>query len=105
MSTDKAGFPAREAGLAHVPEKGGGSMTQRRMGGFTVIARELTEVRGKLVTRQGVYMWWSRKDRNGFPDRQPVTTKTGATRMLFDIDEVTAWYDAYVLLPWQGRKK
>ena len=76
------------------------------MGGLTVAARELTSVRGKLVTRQGVYMWWSRRDRNGFPERRPVVNeKTGATRLLFDLDEVLAWYDTYMSLPWQGRKR
>ena len=80
-------------------------MAQRRMGGFTVVANELTTTRGKLVTRQGVYMWWRRRDRNMFPDRHPVTTKSGGSRFLFDIDEVIAWYDWYRSQPWQGRKR
>lgn len=80
-------------------------MSQRRMGGQTTVARELTEARGKLVTRQGVQMWWRRRDRNNFPERYPTTTKTGATRLLFDLDEVLAWYDTYMSQPWQGRRK
>ena len=80
-------------------------MSQRRMGGFTTVANELTAARGKIVIRQGVYMWWRRRDHNGFPDRQPVTTKSGSTRLLFDIDEVLSWYDTYMSTPWQGRKR
>jgi hypothetical protein len=80
-------------------------MAQRRMGGQTAVARELTEVRGKLVTRQGVNMWWTRRDKNDFPERHPVTTQRGTTRLLFDIDEVIAWYTTYMSQPRQGRRK
>lgn len=80
-------------------------MAQRRMGGLTTVANELTETRGKLVTRQGVYMWWKRRERNGFPERHQVTVKSGLTRHLFDIDEVIGWYDLYMSKPWQGRKR
>ena len=80
-------------------------MAQRRMGGFTTVANELTETMGKQVTRQGVYMWWSRRDRNQFPDRHPVTTQRGGTRFLFDVDEVVTWFGWYMSQPWQGRRK
>lgn len=80
-------------------------MSQRRMGGLTVVARELTETRGKLVTRQGVYMWWKRRDKNGFPDKHTVITRSGGTRQQLDVDEVIAWYDDYMSKPWQGRKR
>lgn len=80
-------------------------MSHRRMGGLTVVARELSAARGKLVTRQGVYMWWKRRARNGFPDRRPMPNGKGTKRELFDIDEVIAWYDVYMSKPWQGRKR
>ena len=80
-------------------------MSQRRMGGLTAVAQDLTSVKGKLVTRQGVYMWWKRRERNSFPERHPVTTQAGNTRLLFDLDEVAAWYDTYMSTPWQGRRK
>lgn len=82
-------------------------MSQHRLGGPTAVARELTETRGKLVTRQGVYMWWRRRDRNGFPERVPILTpgRKNPVRELFDIDAILIWYDAYMSKPWQGRRK
>jgi hypothetical protein len=50
-------------------------------------------------------MWWKRRDKNGFPEKQPVTTRSGATRQQLDVDEVIAWYDVYMSKPWQGRKR
>lgn len=43
------------------------------------------------VSRQQVYAWWSRRERNGFPAGR--TTQRGQT---FDFDEVLAWHKAYV---------
>lgn len=81
-------------------------MTEKRYGGFTEVARELTAARGLLVTRQGVYAWWRRRDRNDFPDRHLVPNKNGkGTRQKFSLDEVSSWYIAYMAAPRQGRKR
>jgi hypothetical protein len=77
----------------------------QRTGGFTIVARELTAARRRLVTRQGVYMWWRRRDHNQFPDRFPVTTKRGSVKFVFDVESVIAWYDWYMSLSWQGRRE
>lgn len=77
-------------------------MAEKRYGGFTAVAQELTASRGLLVTRQGVYAWWRRRDKNNFPDRKPVP---GKKREQFDIDEVVRWYRKYMSIPRQGRKR
>lgn len=80
-------------------------MAERRVGGFTTVANELTAIKGKTVTRQGVYMWWRRRDRNQFPERHPIPSlSSDRVRMLFDIDEVTEWYQWYMGQSWHGRK-
>lgn len=81
-------------------------MTEKRHGGFTAVARELTAEYGQLVVRQGVYAWWRRRAGNGFPDRYTVPNKKGnGTRELFDLDEVSRWYVVYMSVPRQGRKR
>jgi hypothetical protein len=79
-------------------------MSQWRAGGFTAVAEELTKAHQKLVTRQGVYMWWTRRERNQFPDRQPITSKNGVTKLMFNLDEVLVWYDWYMSSSRQGRR-
>lgn len=72
-----------------------------KYGGFTDVARALSgdDPDDPHVSRQGVYMWWSRRDRNGFPDPYTIQimTKKGRKRrkLVFDIDEVRDWYQAY----------
>jgi hypothetical protein len=77
-------------------------LTEKRFGGFTAVAHELTTTQRQLVTRQGVYAWWRRRDKNGFPDRKPVP---GKKREQFDLGEVSIWYVKYMATPRQGRKR
>lgn len=55
-------------------------------GGFSAVARALSTDE-KPVTRQRVYMWYKRRERNGFPERD--------TRG-FSFAEVAAWYAEYL---------
>lgn len=72
-------------------------MTQQdstsRTGGWTEVARALSTP-AQTVSRQRVYAWWSRRDRNGFPESVAVT---GTDRMIrrFNIAEVAEWYAQY----------
>lgn len=64
-------------------------------GGFAYVAQFLTEHRPERprVTRQGVWMWWSRRE--DFPkQRKPVIN--GREHKLFLLPEVLEWYDNYV---------
>lgn len=74
-------------------------------GGYSDIARLLT-VRGpRTVSRQGVYEWYMRRDRNGFPEEAAYT---GNGRKLFRISEILAWYGNYMpsrTAHWGERKK
>lgn len=50
------------------------------------------------VSRNQVYMWGQRRERNGFPE--PVGTYRGSdgrctTSPVFDLNEVVAWYVNY----------
>jgi hypothetical protein len=51
-------------------------------GGFTAAARMLG------TSRQQVYIWWRRRHRNGFPEREEGR--------LFSLDEIAAWHQTYV---------
>lgn len=63
-------------------------------GGYSHAARFLIERRGENFTRQGVYMWWTRRDHNGFPEMH-VLLINGRERKFFNLEEVLAWYDSY----------
>lgn len=60
-------------------------------GGFSAVARAVSEETGDTCTRQQIFTWWLRRRRNGFPDRVRV-----GDRDLFDIDDVIAWRRSYV---------
>lgn len=68
-------------------------MTQQdntpRTGGWTEVARALSTP-AQTVSRQRVYAWWSRRDRNGFPESLPLGVKRR-----FNIAEVVEWYARY----------
>lgn len=61
-------------------------------GGFQDTAEWLEEHFGESVTRQQVYIWWKRRDVNGFPERTPDG---------FWFPEVEAWLHQY----WATRKR
>lgn len=75
---------------AVVPEYGYG------YGGYAEVARRLTDAGPRAVTRQGVYTWWKRRNRNGFPDYHYLD---GDGAKQFSISEVLAWYMRYVPPP------
>lgn len=66
-------------------------------GGFTAVAEALNArfPFADTFTRQRIWTWWHRRNRNGFPDRKPVTGKDGRTRQLFSIEEVAGWWKSY----------
>jgi len=68
--------------------------------GYSAIANELTERTGRSISRQQVYTWWVRRDRNGFPEGTKCTRATSTGKSLasrqFDIDDVIDWYRTYV---------
>lgn len=59
-------------------------------GGFADVARKLG------TSRQQVYVWWRRRDRNSFPDRHEVKAGPKSGKKLFKISDVLAWHDIYV---------
>jgi hypothetical protein len=63
----------------------------RPTGGYTDAARFLTENRGRPVSKQQVWVWWSRRERNGFPEGWERTTRGGGVRRFY-LDEVLAWH-------------
>lgn len=44
------------------------------------------------VSRQQIWAWYSRRDRNGFP----AELREDARGLLFDLDEVIRWHEGYV---------
>jgi hypothetical protein len=75
-------------------------MTTRRYGGFTEVARELSKVSGKQISRQLVYAWWRRRGHNGFPDRSyRDDSENGKPRGVFSIEETVNWLTHYVPSP------
>lgn len=71
-----------------------GARPDRASGGYTEVAAALTARLGTPVSRQRVWMWWSRRARNGFPNGWVRPTYRGGVRQ-FHVDEVLAWYDAH----------
>lgn len=67
----------------------------QKYGGFTDVAKMLG------VTRQQVYIWWKRRNRNSFPDRYDVLVPSkGKSAKMFVMTEVASWHSTYV--PAQG---
>lgn len=69
-----------------------------RFGGYTVVARALSDAykqwRPDGFRRQQIHVWWVRRDRNGFPDKQSVVVN-GKRKELFDVSEVLSWFAGY----------
>lgn len=61
-----------------------------RHAGFQGVAEALS-TEARHVSRQQVYVWWTRRERNGFPDR---INEAGTPR--FDLAAVREWYANYV---------
>ncbi len=76
-------------------------------GGFADAAKMLTELgyltpNGDPIKRQGVYIWYKRRSRNGFPSRYDtgIRTREGKIKEVFKLSEIEEWYKSYV--PDQG---
>lgn len=70
--------------------------TFRLYGGFADAALHLTLASRRMVSRQLVYRWWTKREKNGFPDAVNVALPGGTTAEMFDLIQVAAWYDTYV---------
>jgi hypothetical protein len=62
-------------------------------GGFTEVARRLTDAGPRSVSRQGVRAWWLRRERSQFPDYHHLD---GDGFKQWNIAEVIDWYARYV---------
>ena len=74
-------------------------------GGFSEVARRLSDAGPRAVSRQGVYSWWRRADRSHFP---PPHHLDDDGFKQWDIGEVTDWYARYTAPPeshWGRRKE
>lgn len=68
-------------------------MVDDTAGGYAYIARILSDLADHTITRQGVWQWWSRRDRNGFPEGSLIPSGSGRTsHRVFGQDEVISWW-------------
>ncbi len=65
-----------------------------RTAGWTEVARALSTP-AQVVSRQRVYAWWVRRDRNGFPEGVKLGVEHGTNRRQFNVAEVADWYARY----------
>jgi hypothetical protein len=65
-------------------------------GGYADTARLLSRLAGYPISRQGVWQWWDRRDRSGFPEGEKIPT-AGHRRehRVFDPSEVIVWWHDY----------
>jgi hypothetical protein len=68
----------------------------RIYGGFSDAALHLTLANKRMISRQLVYRWWTKRAGNGFPAYKAVTLPDGSVSELFDLIEVATWYGTYV---------
>lgn len=61
-------------------------------GGYTEVARRLSDAGPRAVSRQGIYSWWRRRLKSGFPDYHHLDSD-GFKQ--WDVGEVFDWYDRY----------
>jgi len=59
-------------------------------GGWTVVGRALSTPEHE-ITRQQIYAWWRKRDKNGFPDKIELNGRT-----VFDLAATTRWFESYV---------
>jgi hypothetical protein len=65
-------------------------------GGFSNVAEQLTSLNAdRRVTKQGVYMWWRRREITGFPEKHCVTMPNGTQQQLFKLEETEEWFERY----------
>lgn len=68
----------------------------RVYGGFSDAALHLTLLHRKMVTRQVVYRWWTKRHANGFPGTEMINVSDSEAREAFDLGKIEAWYASYV---------
>lgn len=61
--------------------------------GFAGVADHLNQTYQAKITRQLVYNWYARRSSTNFPEKRDVESN-GRPLMLFNLDEVCAWYEA-----------
>lgn len=65
----------------------------RKPGGYTDTARDLSKLAGRRISRQGVWQWWHRRAKTGFPEGQlTVRTLGRLPHRFFDPEEVAVWW-------------
>lgn len=67
-------------------------LSERDQAGYTQVARWLTRWYGRTVSKQNVWIWWRRREHNGFPAGVMTKTVHGDVRR-FLLREVEAWYE------------
>lgn len=66
----------------------------RVTGGYQAVASVLTSMFHYPLTRQQVYMWWTRRAVNGFPEGQRRPAVRGDRDVQeFRLDDVVAWFE------------
>lgn len=70
---------------------------ERKSGGYQAIATLLTERSQYPWSRQQVFMWWSRRVHNGFPEgeERPAKSRTADDNTVreFPVEDVVEWFD------------
>jgi hypothetical protein len=76
----------------------GSASTERMSGGYQVVASTLTKMfpDRPTVSRQLVWLWWSRRARTHVPEGWERPTANGSVRRFF-LDEVVEWYRGHRL--------
>lgn len=66
-------------------------MEQQGSGGYQAVASMVTAKYAFPVTRQQAYMWWARRDKNGFPEGKERPTPNGTVQE-FHLSDVEDWF-------------
>lgn len=65
-------------------------------GGLSNVADHLTRLSpDRRITKQGVYMWWRRREITGFPEKHQVDMPNGTQQQLFSLIEAERWFEEY----------
>jgi hypothetical protein len=75
--------------MSRVPEQ----LDDDEMIGYAAIARLVNSMSDAVVSRQGVWQWWNRRARNGFPEGVLTPSGSGRTsHRVFRTGDITAWW-------------
>lgn len=67
-------------------------LTDDDVGGHQAVATALSYHAGWEISRQLVYRWWKRRERNGFPEGWNRATAQGGVRQ-WRYGDVRTWFD------------